>query len=113
MVQVTRSAALSAIVLVLVLGACGRRATQAPSELPSDVEKAVKETLSMRMGVAPEDVEVVQVESREWPDACLGVAAEDEVCAQVITPGWRVTVRAEGEEYVLRTDEAGAVVRME
>lgn len=113
MVQVTRNVVLSAIVLVLVLGACRPGATEAPSGLPSDVEEAAREALSIRTGVAAEEMEVVQAEAREWPDACLGLAAEDEVCAQVITAGWQVTVRAAGEEYVVRTDEAGDVVRME
>jgi len=35
---------------------------------------------------------VVSVEPTEWPDACLGAAAPDEVCAEIITPGYTIVV---------------------
>lgn len=104
--------------LALMLAACGSLGgTPEPKEpatgLPGDVETAVKETLSARTGVAVEEIEVVEAEQRDWPDACLGLAEEGEMCAQVITPGWKVTARADGETYVLHTNEDGTVIRME
>ncbi len=59
------------------------------------------------------EIEVVSYSEGEWLNACLGLAEEDEMCAQVITPGYQVTLRADGEEYVLRTDETGEVIREE
>jgi hypothetical protein len=32
------------------------------------------------------------VEEVDWPDACLGAGAPDEICAQVVTPGYIVTI---------------------
>lgn len=104
------------IVLMMALSACGSgtpEAPSAPSELPSGVQMAVKEALSAQTGVAVEEIEVVEAEQREWPDACLGLGEEGEACAQVITPGWEITLLAGGEEYVFRTDEDGGVIRME
>ena len=43
----------------------------------------------------------------------LGLAAPDEICAQVITPGWRVVLMVEGRQYVYRTDASGEVIRQE
>jgi hypothetical protein len=41
------------------------------------------------------------------------LAEADEMCAEVITPGWRVVLRAGGQEYVFRTDHNGEIVRQE
>lgn len=103
------------VLLALVVTGCGLT-TETPSvgaDLPQDVEIAVKEVLSARTGVAVDEIEVVDAEEREWPDACLGLAQEGEACAEVITPGWQVTLRAGGAEYVFRTDEDGSAIRME
>jgi hypothetical protein len=104
--------------LVIAATACAPPTTEpevpdAPVELPSDVEAAAKEVVMARSGVPVEEIEVVSAEEEEWPDACLGLAGEDEVCAQVVTPGWEVTLTADGEEYVVRTDQNGSAVRVE
>lgn len=101
------------LLLTLAMTACRGGETGAAAELPDDVEMAVKEALSESTGVAVGQIEVLDVEKKEWPDACLGLAEEGEMCAQVITPGWQVTVRADGETYVFRTDEEGTTIRME
>jgi len=114
LVNRTKMALMSITLLVLTFSACGLRpGTPEGPELPSNVEPRVKEALSARTGVAVEEIEVVEAERMEWPDACLGVAEEGEACAEVITPGWEITLRAEGEEYVFRTDERADVIRME
>jgi hypothetical protein len=41
------------------------------------------------------------------------LAEEDEMCAQVVTPGYQVTLEANGEEYIFRTDETGNAIREE
>jgi hypothetical protein len=50
---------------------------------------------------------IVSVESVEWPNACLGLAGPDEVCAEVITPGYRVIVERDGERITYHTDLIG------
>jgi hypothetical protein len=80
---------------------------------PPDAVLAAEQALSASLEVSVEEIEVVTYEQREWPDACLGLAGEGEMCAQVITPGWRVVLNAQGEQYVFRTDESGEVVRLE
>lgn len=70
-----------------------------------------RQAVARRLGVALESVEVVSLESREWRDACLGLATADEMCAQVITPGFLVTLRAGGQVYEARTNQNGTVVR--
>lgn len=39
---------------------------------------------------------LVAVSEEEWPDSCLGLARQDEVCLTVITPGYRVIIEQGG-----------------
>lgn len=79
---------------------------------PPAVTAAIGE-LALRLQIDPGQIEVVAFEEREWPDACLGLAGPDEMCAMMITQGWRVVLRAGGREYAARTDMAGRIVRLE
>ena len=72
---------------------------------------AARANLAERFERDPAEVEVISVTAQEWPDACLGLADEGEVCAQVMTSGYLVTLRLSGNEYTFRTDVDGAVVR--
>ncbi len=118
MKRMTTIMILGIAMLTLALSACAPATPMpetpgAPAALPEDVETAVKAALSAEVDVPAEDIEVVDAQHQEWPDACLGLARGGEMCAQVITPGWRVTLVTEGQEVVFRTDEAGDVIRME
>jgi hypothetical protein len=67
--------------------------------------------LSERLGVPEAQVSVEQVERVEWPDACLGAGGHDEVCAQVVTPGFRIVLEARGDQHVYHSDLKGNVRR--
>ena len=107
------------VLLVLATTACGplmgtpEQGEVPLDELPADVETAVKQAVSGTTGVDAEEIEIIAMTEAEWPNACLGLAEEDELCAEVITPGYEVRVRAGDEEYVVRTDLQGDAVRIE
>ncbi len=112
------TALLGCMTLAFVASACGPSAEtptepSLPSELPQLVETAVLSEVSERSGVPVDELQVVDAEAVEWPDACLGLANEGEVCAQVITPGWRVTVQGDGQTHTVHTNEDGTAVRVE
>jgi len=50
---------------------------------------------------------VVEVEPTDWPDACLGVHVAGRVCAQRVTPGYRILLEYNDSEYEFHTDELG------
>ena len=50
---------------------------------------------------------------RNWPDGCLGLAEPGEFCAQVLIPGWQVTVTNGQQNWTYRTDSTGSALRLE
>jgi hypothetical protein len=65
---------------------------------------AAQADLARLHGVPVTQVQIRIVEEREWPDSCLGLARPGEVCAQVITPGYRVVFAHDNLTYEYRTD---------
>ncbi|MDX1665398.1 MAG: hypothetical protein R3272_16510 [Candidatus Promineifilaceae bacterium] len=77
-----------------------------------DAVAAAMEAAADQLGVPLDEVELLGFQPAEFPNACLGLEQPDEVCAQVITPGFQIDLGVEGEVVELRTDEAGEVVRI-
>lgn len=82
-------------------------------ELPTAAVLEAQQALATQLGVTAAEIEVVETEQVEWPDACLGLPQEGEMCAQVITPGWRAVFEVNGERYVVHTDETGNNIRFD
>ena len=61
--------------------------------------------LAQRLGLDENDVTEAVVEQADFPEASLGAPVEDEMSAQVITPGWRIHLQAGGETYEYRATE--------
>lgn len=99
---------------VMVLSACTARTTPAvPSTAPPDAVLSTAEALSFELQIPVDEIEIVSYSQEEWTDSCLGLGTAVEICAQVITPGWRVVLEVDGTEYVYRTDISGDIIRRE
>ena len=84
--------------------------------LSPEVEQVVMTVRQMLMQQVQADVDSIQlvsVESVEWPDGCLGLSAPDEMCMQMIVPGYRVVLAVDGQEYVYRTDREARSIRLQ
>jgi hypothetical protein len=68
--------------------------------------------LAAELGLGEADVELVSVEAAEFSDSCLGLGGPEESCLQAITPGWRIMLRAAGQEYEVRAGQTGEQVRV-
>jgi hypothetical protein len=82
-------------------------------EPPAGAEQVIRlaqKDLAQRLSLAPEAIRLVSVEAVEWSDASLGCPQPGMMYAQVITPGFRVTLEAEGERYDYHTDTGRLVV---
>lgn len=74
--------------------------------------QAVLEAISSETGLATDVLEVVDITEETWPDGCLGLAEDGEMCAQVLVPGWEITIESEEQRWVYRTNETGTVLRL-
>ena len=83
-------------------------ATRTPR--PTVSELAVAD-LAGQLGIAAEAITVRSVEAVEWSDASLGCPKPGMMYAQVITPGYRIVLEANGQSYEYHTGRSSTVVR--
>ena len=58
--------------------------------------------LARRLGVDENEIIDGAVEQSEFPNAALGAPLDDEMSAQVITPGWRIRLEAQDKSFEYR-----------
>jgi hypothetical protein len=82
-------------------------------ELHPEVANNVIQYVNQRLDQEIHNLQVQQVERVEWPNACLGLPQQDEVCAQVITPGYRIVADINGQQYEIHTGLQGNKIRLQ
>jgi hypothetical protein len=118
---------------ILVLAACGPAATPPPtpppprapetSPVPSALPRSdtnpeaqppvdqVLQAAATQLGVSANQLQVDQVEARQWPDSSLGCPQPGNQYSQVVTPGFLIVVRtASGGQLEYHTDARSRVV---
>jgi len=111
--------------LILIITACAP--ASAPTEessnmdeQPAATQSSIALTSAQRAAITaifgnldlPADkITLVSTEAVDWPDNCLGVREEGLDCAQATTPGFRITLQANGREVEYRTNEDGTYIR--
>lgn len=101
--------------ILLISGLLGDPLTYASPERDEPYPPAIVEAivfLADQLSLDPGTIQVLDFIEVEWPDACLGAALPDEVCAQVLNEGWSITLSADDFLYELRTDDIGTQIRM-
>ncbi|GAB4413664.1 MAG: hypothetical protein Fur0044_08130 [Anaerolineae bacterium] len=115
------------ILFALTLSACGgstppdtpaAQSAQPAAEQPAPQvraetpHQAATLALQQQFGLKPEQIKVVSVDEGEWPDSCLGLPHPGESCAQTTTPGYVVTLEAEGRQYIYNVDQILTAARL-
>jgi hypothetical protein len=77
----------------------------------ADVEQVVIKQLAANLGLQESDISVVSSTTIEFNDACMGVAMEGIMCAQVVTPGHIIVLEANGVQYEYHTSADGSRVQ--
>ena len=119
--RLLRSVGVNLILVGLLagLGACVST-TESPTPTPEVFNPlppeqrafgAVREALAEQLDLDPLAIQLVETVPVDWPDACLGLPAAGETCAQVVTSGFRVVVETGGTSYEFRTNRDGSLVR--
>ena len=78
---------------------------------PPKVVAAVRSVVAERFKINKDDAVIISAYKKEWPSSCLGLSPTDFGCAEVITPGYEVTVLALDRQFVYRTNADGSVVK--
>ena len=68
--------------------------------------------LAQRVKIEVNTIKLVSAQQVDWSDACLGIQQPDVMCAQVITPGYKVILEANGQQYEYHTNKSGSAVRL-
>lgn len=108
----------------LVLTACssGATSTSIPATeviatianaLPPDVALNVQNRVGEMLNTPVENLQLESIQQMEWPNGCLGLPEQAEVCNEAMTPGWLLVFNVNGQKYRFRIDQTGTVVRQE
>lgn len=105
-----------AALLVIVFVACnpasipdtGSETT--PDGFPPLVVSEAITQLSQELNITTEEIDISELSQVDWPDACLGIPLEGQACAQVITPGFRVLLEVDGQQYEFRSNQDGTLL---
>jgi hypothetical protein len=79
--------------------------------LPEPVARAIR-LAAAETGSNHASIEPISIEPVDWPDASLGAPEHGVMYAQMITPGYRVVLRAGDRELIYHTDRGSRVVRV-
>ena len=69
-----------------------------------------RQSLAAQLGVSAQEILTYFVQAETWLDDCLGMSSSEQVCAQVVTPGFRVLLQQGGSTYELHTNADGVQV---
>jgi hypothetical protein len=107
--------------LLILLAACSPRMIPVPvtepaatsTHIPVDLSPAqiaAVQALSESLGIPVEQIKLVSAEAVEWPDSCLGAPRPNVMCAQMITPGFKIVLGADGRQYEYHTNQDGSII---
>jgi hypothetical protein len=83
----------------------------APDEAGERMGDFARAMLARELGINVADVTLVAVEETEWRDSSLGCPRPGQNYLQVITPGYKITLAAQGKRYEYHSDSARRAVR--
>jgi hypothetical protein len=85
---------------------------QSPTRGSDLAVEAAKQMLATQLGINTSEITLISVAETNWPDSCLGIPAQDEMCLMVITLGYAGQMEAMGEVFTFHTNADGSSVRI-
>lgn len=97
--------------MVALLGNGVALAQSAPDEdqPPDSVIEAALEAAAGQLQVSTDRLVVVATEARDWPDSSLGCPEPGHAYAQIVTPGWLITIDTDdaADEVMVHSTRVG------
>ncbi len=78
--------------------------TNATNQTIPPVVDIAKNDLAKKLNITVEQVSVISIEKVDWPDTSLGYPEEGKMYAQVLTPGFRIVLKALNKSYEYHSD---------
>ncbi|AFY34430.1 hypothetical protein [Calothrix sp. PCC 7507] len=82
------------------------------TRLPRSVINAVLRDLSAREGISRQKLQVINYNQQTWRNGCLELPQNNELCTQVLVPGWLVGVSDGKQNWIYHTNSNGRSVRL-
>ncbi len=108
--QLLRASAAAGFGLILAFISIATASAQ-QATLPQEAISAIRGDVAQRALVDASSVQILRVEEVTWSNACLGVQASGEACAEVLTNGFVAWAQGNDVAYRYHTDLAGSNVR--
>jgi hypothetical protein len=86
-------------------------AAEAPGEAGVRMGELTRAALAKDLGLSAADIAVIAIEETTWNDSSLGCPQPGQNYLQVITPGYTITLEAQGKRYEYHADRNRRVVR--
>ena len=77
------------------------------ARVPEELLKAIVQDLAARTGTDPASIDVVQAEAVVWSDGSLGCPRPGLMYTQALEEGYRVVLRAAGQEFDYHAAQSG------
>ena len=79
------------------------------ANLPKNIAEQILAQASQQSGQPVSRLQIVVSQRKQWSDACLSIRKPGVACAQIVVPGWQVTVSDGQQSWVYRVGEATAI----
>jgi hypothetical protein len=71
----------------------------------NDAVENARKDLARRLKIDAADIQEQSVDDADFPDMALGASEDGEMSGQMITRGWRIKLKAQGQTYEYRADK--------
>jgi hypothetical protein len=75
-------------------------------------DAGLESKVAQMLGFKENSVTIRNVELVDWPDSCMGLPQTDELCAQVVVPGFKAVAETPQGTYILNGDREQSHFRL-
>ena len=84
-----------------------------PTHIPVDLtpaQMAAIQEVSKKYNLPVDQIQIVNTEAVTWPNGCLGAVIPGAMCTDVVSPGFRIMLTANGQQFEIHTNQDGTSV---
>jgi hypothetical protein len=83
-----------------------------PSPPPALLQATIQD-LARRTKISAKQIQVKSATAKTWPNGCLGLARQEEMCTQMLVSGWQIVLGHGQHTWRYRIDQTGKNLRLE